>query len=364
MDEVKKNLEAGKNLQEYKEIIEDSLKNFQQHNMENYVQLYQIICESDIPLDSKKALILALIKAGIPVQLRWRWYDAILATLKKRDLPLLMFLLKKTPMTMHNGNELVCECRTMGKDAENNQFIINLFNKIGTTTTIQKAFLRGAIEGRNDILIRYIIEVVKPDLYIPTSQKTSTHALCYSLVHSDLETLKYLEAHGYNIHECQRELLNLCYNSGRDDLEPMIEYILAEQAKSSAGEEYTEKIADMAFDVNNIELLEKFHHIKLRITWTQVIDILKADKPLIIFKTALERYLERETETNKRYERDWNKIANGRGYKIITSYHINQVWKLAKDKKPIWECFKQCMINNAEDVAIAEANKKDGTLPL
>lgn len=364
MDTIKNLLVNGKSLHEYKEILEDSLTNFQQHDMENYVQLYEIICESDIPLDSKKALILALIKSGIPVQLRHPWYDAVFATLKKRDLPLLVFLLKKTPMTIHNGRKLVSECQQMGKNEENNQFIINLFNKISTTTTIQKAFLGGAIEGRNDILIRYIVEVVKPDLYIPTSQKSSSNALCYSLAHSDLETLKYLEAHGYNIHECQRELLNFLYRKGRSDAQPIIEYILSEQAKSSASNEYTEKIANTAFDSNNVELLEKFHHIKLKIGWTHVIDILKSDKPLIVFKTALERYLERETEINKRYDKFWVKLSNGQGYKIITTYHVNQVWKLAKDKKPIWDCFKQCIVNHAEDADIAEANKKDGTLPL
>ncbi len=361
MDAVRQALVNGKSLQEYKEILEELLTDFNQHRIYEYTELYAIICESNIPLDSKKALILALIKTGISTK-RWYGHDAVLVTLKAQDLPLLVFLLKKTPMTMHTGHELVTECRLMGQDAENNQFIINLLNKISTTVTIQKAFLKGAIEGHNTILIRYIVEVIKPDLYIPTSQKSSTHALCYVLVVSDLETLKYLESHGYNIHECQRELLSQCYQSEGE--QSMIEYILAEQAKSSAGEEYTEKIANTAFDENNVELLEKFHHIKLKIKWTQVIDILKSDKPLIMFKTALERYLERETSTNEKYDRTWNALPNG-GYRIITSYHVNQVWKLAKDKKTIWDCFKQYMVNNAEDAVIAEANKKDGTdLPL
>lgn len=361
---LKEDLVKGKSLTEYKRVLEDSVTNFTQQNIEDYMGFYTVICESDIPLDSKKALILGLVKAGIPVRTRWMWEekDAVFKTLCAKDLPLLLFLLKKTPMTMHNGPRIIQTCESLGKERENNQFVINLLNKVNLSLPIQKAFLRGAIEGKNNILIRYIVEVTKPDLYIPTSQKSSTNALYGAIVRStDLEILKYLESHGYNIHECQRSLLNLCYTSGHKVLNEMIDYILSEQAKSSAANEYTEQIANAAFSGENVELLEKFHNIKLNIRWTQVINILKSDKPLIIFKTALERYIERETELNRKYDRTWNKVPGGRGYIIFTTYHVNQVWKLAKDKKPVWECFKQCLIDNSKDETIVEANKKDGT---
>lgn len=353
-------LVPGKSMSEYIKVLESSAPTFRMNDLYQYSNFYEVICGSDISLEVKKTLILALVKAGVPIHQSYHCNDALIKTLQNRDLPLLVFLVKKTPLQFTSNYYNLRECDALGSDVKCNQFTINLLTKINTTLILQKAFLRGAIRNNNTTLIKYIIEVLKPKLHIPTSQVRSSHGLYSAFAESgNVELLKYFESHGYNIHECQRELLNACYKQNRDLSGAMIEYILSEQEKSSASDEYTEKLANSAFREGDIAMLEKFGSIGLAIKWTQIVDMLKSDKPVIFFKTALERFIKREVDQCMKYHREWKKIPNSTGYAVIGDYHVNQVWKLAKTRKPIWECFKQHLPGNALQRTIELADAKD-----
>jgi hypothetical protein len=348
-------------LDDYVKALESAVTNFRQKDVHKYICYYLKICEADMALKIKKTLITALVRSGIPFAQSYSSNEAIIHVLKNRDLPLLIFLIKKVKMKFTNEYYVLRECREMGANPKDNQFAINLLNKIGTTITIQKSFLRGAIKTGNRVLIKYIVEVLKPDLYIPTSQVRSIHGLYAAFAESgDLALLKYFEEHGYNIHECQRELLNHCYN-GNEKTDAMRQYILSEQERSSAPDTYTEKLANTAFKNDNAELLTQFGNIKMVVKWTQVLDLLKANSQLVFVKAALKRFVDREIEQNVRYDRNWNKSSLNGNYKIITPFHVNQVWKLTKDRKLIWECFKEMLQIASEPDVIELANKKDGT---
>ena len=356
--ELKGALEEGTCLADYTQALQDSFGSFRKQDVHTYTLYYNVVCESSIPLKAKKALISALVKLGIPV--KRSHVKPISTALKTRDFPLLFFLVRKTPMILSGDYLARSACETLGISTGDNQFSINMLNKIKTSPTIQKSFLRGAIIGNNKVLIKYIIEVLKPDLFIPTSQTRSVNSLAQAFASTgDVELLKYFEEHGYNIHECQRELLNHCY-SNKKLTAAMQDYILADQEKSSAPDAYTEELANKAFCYGDPDMLRMFTNIKMVVKWTQVVYILKSQKEFIYFKTALDRFVEREKEMNARYNRSWLKKENG-NWDILTQYHVNAVWRIAKDRKEIWEYFKDVMQHSSGPLYITYANKKDGT---
>jgi hypothetical protein len=354
-------LSAGKSLDDYKKALEKSVKNFTKNDLPNYIRYYDIICKSKIPLKAKKSLILALQNTGIPIKGRWDSPWPLITAMTNRDLPLLVFLTKKAQMKFNNDYSIRRECIKLGGNPEENQFTINMLNKVLTTLTMQKKFLAGAIENGNTVLIKYIVEVLKPDLHIPTSQRSSSHALASSFAQSgDVELLKYFEEHGYNIHECQRDLLDQCYRF-KKKTKAMRAYILNDQANSSASDIYNEKIANRAFNEGDTETLQKFGKIGMAVYWNQVINILKQQREFIIFKVAIDRFLERETANHVRYNRTWKKDNENGNWRILAEYHINQVWKIAKNRQDVWDYFKQLLQKNASNFAIRYADKKDGT---
>ena len=355
---LKEGIEKGTCLDDYKKALENAVTSFTPDKLIHYSGFYKIICVAKISLKDKKALLSALKKSGIPCNTCPLDDDsAIHETLKRQDLPLLIFLLRKLSLKLRTDSHIIRECENLGEDPESNQFSINLLTKVTTTLTIQKAFLRGAIETNNMVLIKFIVEVLKPDLFIRTSQVRSPHGLYSAFARSgDVELLKYFEEHGYNIHECQRELLRQCFNYKTTE---MRKYILADQAKSSAADEYTDKLADVAFRNDDVQLLQQFNRITIAVKWKHILELMKQDRDQIFIKTALKRYVEREKQIHDRNGRTWVKAQNG-NYIIFTQYHVNQVWRLSKNRKSIWEYFKQLLLTSAANHVITYANAKDG----
>jgi len=296
----------------------NKLKNESGWNIHYDTSQYVItILDSNHDTKTKKRLILTIINAiGITSGLD----DVFIKVLDSKDFNMLRFLLKH--IAIKPNRNIIYTCKNLGRNET--KFVLKCLTSFDLCLSIQKAFLYGAIEKRNMEIITFIVEHLHIDIFIPTYQKSSHSIGAAFATNDDLELLQWFEDHDYNIHECQRTLLNTAYAFGAKRI---IKYVLAQQSETEAANLFMEQISTKALLNDDTELLTKFSKISLRVTQNTVVNALTAQKGIIYIRALFERYIEILTKQHAR----WNNSTTPDGKpKLFDSWNVKRYYNLSQ----------------------------------
>ena len=261
----KQSLDGGQTLISYKKALQDALGTEQPDTTSFAVS----ICESDIPIEVKAALLRAMHKLKLPLNNKHQYSQTKIPmeiALEKQDLKLIRVLHDLNidfPNTRGYYNRSIGEAVTqLGHN--NAEVAINLITKYKLKSDFIMCILKGALsQPPNMPVVKYLIEIEKINLYAPTRSSSSIYNMT-GMIYENLELIKYLHKHGYNIHCCRRSLLKQVVRKTTPEAKRIQEYILEDQLKTQPAYAalYMERITQTAYQNNNIELVEKFPYMK------------------------------------------------------------------------------------------------------
>jgi len=313
----------GKSIEECGVVLEHWIKDYYKNRTYNK-NYYNSIFLSDHSRKDKKRMMLTLYKElGDKI----RPLNTFSEIMRRKDYSMLKFLMGL--YKIGTGYPILDVCRKIG--GETDPFVIKCLSTLEFPLRIVKAFLYGAIENRNMVLITFIVEKMRIDIYIPTHKKTDNTLGTAFTKNDDLELLKWFEGHDYNIHEGQRILLNNAYYSA-----PRIKkYILKQQLDTEASDLYMEKIATKALLSDDIDLLKQFSKISLNVKQNTVLDSLNLKKPLLYIKSLFTRYIDIQCAEHIKYSFGHNSDGNP---KIFCLYQYTRYYKVSQyGNGEIWQ---------------------------
>jgi len=330
----------GKTLAESKKILEQALLKYYQDSEEDnrhvdeYSAYYTSIIESKIPVKNKKSLINALHKFGVGAN---RYGHSItVAALEQQNISLLKYVCTLSPLKQNS--EVVSFCKEHGRKGDT-LFVIQLLSNIKVSLTIVKAFLYSAIVNRNMSLIKFIVEQLKTDIYVPTHRMVN-HALGPAFVQNDdLELLQWFEEHDYNIHESQRALLTSAYQIGAKRL---VAYVLEKQAETDAADIYMERVSEFAFYKGDVAVLQKFPKINFRVTQGTIVNALNSKKDLIYMQILFNRYIEIHKEKVHKYHYHSETTPEG-DEAIFTRFRVAKFHDISQYNLSVWQYIKNIL---------------------
>lgn len=330
----------GKTLSQSKNVLEKALSKYARDIVESswasreykYSEYYLAIIDSNISTKDKKSLMNALHKFGVSPNYG-RYSECVtVAALKKRDISLIKYTMTLVPLKTHYEVTSFCKNRGGEKDTT---FVIQLLTLVKMPLTIVKAFLYGAIQQRNMTLIKFIVEQLATDIYVPTHQKVN-HAIGPAFVENDdLELLQWFEKHDYNIHESRRALLSKAYRYGANRL---VKYVLEKQAETDASDVYMENVSNVAFQNGDINLLQKFSKINFRVNINTIFRSLTEKKDLFYIQVLFTRYIELEKE--KAHKHHWSGKTPEGDEALFRKVHVTRFYNLSKYNLSIWQYIK------------------------
>jgi hypothetical protein len=336
-DELKEKLD-GISLSECVTVLESALAKYHSTTnyweKEDYHRYYVSIIECKQPTKNKKALLVALSKIVPVCEYRYSSQRIMSAAFNAKDVSMIKFLttdfskITGTPLLIKSNTTMTNMCIELGKDTSNNGFVIKYLTTVRMPLTIIKAFLYGAIIVRNMVLISFIVEQMKIDIFVPTSKRVN-HSLGEAFAkNDDLELVKWFEEHEYNIHESQRALLNYAYSY---NAKRIIAYVLSKQLETEGSDLYMENLATQAFHKGDIDLLTQFPIIKMHVSTYHIYNALSDKKELIYIKALVDRYV----QIKKNKGDYWPKTPEG-DIKCFGQANVSQMYKNSLYNESVW----------------------------
>ena len=253
-------LDDGKTLVDYKKALQNALA-IEEPDSSAYAS---IICNSDITVEVKAALLRAMHKLKLPIvnANRWDTRNCVMAiALEKHDLKLIKVLHDLNvdfPSTRGYYNRSACKAiNDIG--ANNAEVAINLITKYKLKSEFIIEILKGALQESNMPVIKYLVEIEKINMRALTRASSSVYNLT-NYIHTNFPMIKYLQKHGYNIHCCKRALLKRVCQQNTPSAKHIRDYIIEDQLKTQPGyaQLYMEDISYRAYRNNDIDFIEKF----------------------------------------------------------------------------------------------------------